>query len=304
MEFITLPSQGAGQDKLPSESKKDADPGFEEALERALAESGLIVGVPSFPIHETHIPIQNIEGGSSEYSERPDVKQRKEAVTPKANTPTKDDLEWKALKPEDRPQALLEQSQEKTDGNTPQKGAQLNSQGVVTPLANETQSSTSKSNTMVGSESQKTTSMEAVSNSARPGAPISSSSMSQRILHIITQMNDQGEKTHRALLRLQPGKLGTVEIDIRLEDGRLSVRIAAMDDATRQMMEAEINRIRAVLEAQGFEELSLQLETGKRGSGGDEKRDFKPGEFETEIEELDENRQTTRNRDGLIDLLV
>lgn len=71
----------------------------------------------------------------------------------------------------------------------------------------------------------------------------------------------------QARIRLDPPQLGPVEIAIAMKEDRASVQIVAQHHATREALEAELPRLRAMLEESGFGGADVDVSRG----GGDGK---------------------------------
>lgn len=303
MEFNALPSQGAGSSHNPPDSKKETAEGFEKALEKALAESGMALGIPTFVQNEAELPNTELDIPRSDTAlrefEAVELPLRRESQIQRES----DELDWKSLEP--RGQGDASSSRNGNDSSGPSseaKSAASSSNHAATPVGNQTQQATTSKLSIEAPGS-----IQDLKGSKVGGAKVTSpvkapGQLADRILQIVTRMNEQGQKTHRAIMRLRPEKLGLVEIELKLEDGRLSVRLAAAQSEAREFLQAELEKIRAILSEQGFDSIDMQLENSKN----EEKSEHGSSESSVnwEMEKGDAETETIRNWDGLIDLLA
>ncbi len=304
MEFTALPSQGAGLGQSSPDSKKETAEGFEEALEKALADSGLAVGLPGFIQNDIEVPTTDLDLSHSDrsVSERSSVEV--ESASPRIEQADSESLDWKPIRSEKAaPGSDQTGNQIQAAENVASSGHGSTSSAQGVGLGNSVQTPIQN---LTSTEAP--TSIDNVRSQGNAGptkqAPMPANrELPDRILQIVTRMNQDGQKTHRAIMRLRPEKLGLMEIEIRLEDGRLSVRLAAQQAEAREMLESELERIRGVLSEQGFDEIAMHLESGRGGEDWSEQsKDSTGREWEHEEQELGE--KPVRLWDGLIDLLA
>jgi len=302
MEFSALPSQGAGSGNIQDPSRKDPEPGFEDALKNALNEGAWILGLPPFANPDSPPSIRPAPTLRDDPSRTFAKAREAETLSKSRRLGGSEEPDWRPLKREDR------ESPEEAGEPRPSKAA---------TRASDSRDSRSGTGFVLGDPLQEAfpASADAISpasSSRTPSAPgrsgpsaaSPSSRLPQSILRITTLMRERGLRTHRATLRLHPEKLGSLEIDLKLEKGRLSVRITAANAQTRRILEAEMDRIRSALQGQGFQELSLQLGAG-REDGGRGGADGDPlGDLDTAIDIDTKADERVSNWDGLVDLLV
>ncbi|HEX7097175.1 MAG TPA: flagellar hook-length control protein FliK, partial [Acidimicrobiales bacterium] len=82
--------------------------------------------------------------------------------------------------------------------------------------------------------------------------------------------------SHRVTVRLDPPELGTVEIEVHVHGGRLSVHATADSFATRDLLARALPQLRASLEAGGFETGSLEVGARSAGDGSGRGGDAAP----------------------------
>ncbi|OED37919.1 hypothetical protein AB833_21830 [Chromatiales bacterium (ex Bugula neritina AB1)] len=76
-------------------------------------------------------------------------------------------------------------------------------------------------------------------------------------------MLDQG--VSRATLQLHPAELGSLKINLNVQEEQLSIQITANQSATRETLEMSLPRLREQLTQQGFQDVNIDL--GKQGDG-------------------------------------
>lgn len=304
MEFTALPSQGAGPGHSSPDSKQDTAEGFEEALEKALADSGLSVGLPGFIQHDVEIPSTDLDLPRSETGETQRISSENESSSTRLEQVESESQDWKPLRSE-KPAAGSEQAASPSQngessagpGSTTAPLPQGAGMGNLAPASLRNPSSLEAPASMDAGKTQGSAA------TAKRAPAAAARELPDRILQIVTRMNEQGQKIHRAVMRLRPEKLGLMEVEIRLEDGRLSVRLAAQQAEAREILQGELERIRGVLSEQGFDEIAMHLESGRADEGGSEpSANSKVQEWKHEESELGE--KPVRHWDGLIDLLA
>ncbi len=303
MEFNALPSQGASSSHTSSDSKKEAEEGFEEALEKALAESGMAMGIPTFVQNETDLPLTELDIPRSETSLH-EIESEEELLRRESQTRSdSDELDWKSLEPRSQREASASGNGKDNhqQGSENKSGPGTAAQGAIT-AANQTQQPVvgKMSGEAAGSvqdiKGAKAAAAKAPASLKAPGQ------LADRVLQIVTRMNERGQKTYKAVMRLRPEKLGLVEIELKLEDGRLSVRLAATQSEARGILQTELENIRAVLSKNGFDAIDMQLESGKSDENAD--NELHESSVIQEQESGDIEHESIRDWDGLIDLLA
>ncbi len=303
MEFNALPSQGAGSSHNPSDSKKETAEGFEKALEKALAESGMAIGIPSFVQNEAELPLTELDIPRSETTQRkPDSVEAPLRRVPQ-NQGESDDLDWKALEAKNQGDSSSKGNDNAPagQGNGDKSTAGSMNQGSA-PAGNQLQQpALSKLSNEVGGSTQGIQGAKAGASKISTTVK-ASGQLADRILQIVTRMNEQGQKVHKAVMRLRPEKLGLLEIELKLEDGRLNVRLVAAQAEAREMLQGELEKIRGVLSEQGFDAIDMQLENGKQDQKGEESS--REVSTDWEPESIDTENESIRTWDGLVDLLA
>jgi flagellar hook-length control protein FliK len=303
MEFNALPSQGAGSSHNPSDSKKETAEGFDEALEKALAESGMAIGIPTFVQNEAELPLTELDIPRSETNLRePDSVEeplRRESQTQGES----DDLDWKALEAKSQGDSSSTGKDNESAGQgSGDKSAAGSMNHGTAPTGNQHQQPTlGKSSHEAGASIQEIKGAKSGASKANASVKVSGQ-IADRIIQIVSRMNEQGQKVHKAVMRLRPEKLGLLEIELKLEDGRLSVRLSATQSEAREMLQGELEKIRAVLSEQGFDAIDMQLENGKHEDRGEQNSQGTSTSWEPES--LDLENESIRNWDGLVDLLA
>jgi len=91
--------------------------------------------------------------------------------------------------------------------------------------------------------------------------------MVERLARDIGEHFRVGEQ--QAVLQLEPPELGTVTIDLRIEDGQLHVRIAAEGQESQGLIENHLSELRQALRAGQIEVADLRVTQGEwQGSAG------------------------------------
>lgn len=140
--------------------------------------------------------------------------------------------------------------------------------------------------------------------SHRPAEP---AELPDRMLRIVEQLRAGGESLHRAEIRLDPPELGRIRIELNVEGERAWARLVVENHAARDQVQAELPRIRQLLESQGLEgaRVEVQLRQGgaeRHGRGGEGSFDGGTEEFATGDEENGVSVIRATAHDGLIDL--
>jgi len=303
MEFVALPSQGAKHGLGTSGKKSDGEGNFEEVLEKTLKESGMIGALPSFAAKDNSLQIQRIDSENAEGNEK--ISERIELSRGGSSKDAAQGEEvWRKIERNESSEREPSDISEEPGPNNAQDAAVATSVSIGTgsssavgtnPQTDPISSVPSLASRASGSQ---VSGMKGMPPSLKPA------DLPQVMLRIASSLQEGGETNYRANLKLNPEKLGTLDIELKLESGRLSVSIRADQEAAREALEAEIERLRSVLEGQGFTEVSLELSFGKdaENSGTGERTLFSQG---TEWEESPSSPDSkTGHWDGLINLLA
>jgi len=108
-----------------------------------------------------------------------------------------------------------------------------------------------------------------------PPAPAAPPVAQQLVAHV-TPLAAAPDGTHELTIELRPVELGTVRLDVTLEDGVLSVRVHAEDPASRRLLAQSLGDLRHALVEAGISAGSLDVgdprgggDTGDHGAPGD-----------------------------------
>ena len=80
--------------------------------------------------------------------------------------------------------------------------------------------------------------------------------MGERVLWMVN------EQVQQARLQLNPPGLGPLDIQINVGDERTSVQITAHNAATREALEADMDRLRNLLAEQGHADVDVEVSQG------------------------------------------
>jgi flagellar hook-length control protein FliK len=95
----------------------------------------------------------------------------------------------------------------------------------------------------------------------------------QQLATVVRPLRQLADGTHRISLQLRPAELGTVHLEVALEDGRLSLRAVTEHAATRDLLAASMPELRSELSRSGIDLGSLDVGqdttdgTDRRGAG-------------------------------------
>ncbi|MFW6094004.1 MAG: flagellar hook-length control protein FliK [Pseudomonadota bacterium] len=114
-----------------------------------------------------------------------------------------------------------------------------------------------------------------------------------------------------ASFRLNLGELGDLDVGVRMEARQAHVHFAVQDPATRDLMEAQLPRLRALLEDSGLDVGEFTMSLSDQASGDDRAPEDRPGqdvrgERETGIEEdrVTVRRPRADGSDHIVDAFV
>lgn len=304
MEFTALPSQGAG--KIPDIQDKRNESGgdFEAVLEKALKESGMIQGLPSFASIEQSFPMSDAPVRRAEDDVESTARSESRSASSEKVRSSREDGDWRELKGVERAERRDESAN--TEHESQQRSKE--SGASISPVAPGMASAVDAKDTIEIKSTQQP--LESVSikqeSSKGPRSPaqIRPADLPKAILKIVSSLREGGEKIYRATLKLNPEKLGSLDIELSLEKGRLSVSIHASEEAARETLEAEIQRLREVLEGQGFEEVHVELHFGSRGHHSDSKGEIFESQMLEQDGEASLRKTIVEHGDGIIDLLA
>jgi flagellar hook-length control protein FliK len=101
----------------------------------------------------------------------------------------------------------------------------------------------------------------------------------QQIAHVVRSVERDVDGTHRMTVRLDPPALGTVELEVRVHEGRLSVHATVDTAPTRDVLARALPDLRHVLESNGLPTGALDVgaRSGGHGASGD-RRDGAQGQ--------------------------
>ena len=73
-------------------------------------------------------------------------------------------------------------------------------------------------------------------------------------------------------LVLRPESLGSVRINVSIENGSLEGRILVENASVREVIENNLGSLRAALRDEGFEDAAIDVSVGERGTGGQRRK--------------------------------
>jgi flagellar hook-length control protein FliK len=93
----------------------------------------------------------------------------------------------------------------------------------------------------------------------------------QQIAHVVRSVERDVDGTHTMTVRLDPPALGTVELEVRVHEGRLSVHATVDTAFTRDVLARALPDLRHVLESNGLPTGALDVgaRSGGQGASGD-----------------------------------
>jgi flagellar hook-length control protein FliK len=93
----------------------------------------------------------------------------------------------------------------------------------------------------------------------------------QQIAHVVRSVERDVDGTHTMTVRLDPPALGTVELEVRVHEGRLSVHATVDTALTRDVLARALPDLRHVLESNGLPTGALDVgaRSGGQGDSGD-----------------------------------
>ena len=106
-----------------------------------------------------------------------------------------------------------------------------------------------------------------------------------QIATVLTPLRRRADGTYRLTLRIQPPELGRVDLEVRLQGGRVNVRMLAELEETGSLLRASLGELRADLSDAGFRPGDLDL-----GRWGERARDAGDG--------LDSGGRPARDAEG------
>lgn len=110
-------------------------------------------------------------------------------------------------------------------------------------------------------------------------------------------------EVQQAILRLDPPSLGPLEISIAVKDDRADVLIQAAHALTREALDAELPRLRAMLAEAGFASVDVGIASDQRGqAAGEQQQEAGQHQAMAGAEDVEEAEPVTvRATRGLID---
>jgi len=132
--------------------------------------------------------------------------------------------------------------------------------------------------------------------------PMDQSGWGQALGERLMLLANQG--TQQARIQLNPRELGPLEVNITVKDDKATINFTAQHAVTREALEAELPRLRMMMQENGFEELDVQVgrEEGRSladGEQGDDDEQNQAGG--SDEQQLEGTEQATAQPRGLVD---
>lgn len=99
------------------------------------------------------------------------------------------------------------------------------------------------------------------------GTPMDQAGWGQAMGERLTMMAKDG--LHQARIQINPRELGPVDVTISMKDDKTTIHFLAQHAVTREALEAEMPRLRMMMQENGFEQLDVNV---GRENGGDPSR--------------------------------
>ncbi|MBK5224935.1 MAG: flagellar hook-length control protein FliK [Acidimicrobiia bacterium] len=109
----------------------------------------------------------------------------------------------------------------------------------------------------------------------------------EQLANVVRPLRTAPDGTQRMSLQLRPAELGTVHLEVAVQDGRLSIRVIADNVASRDLLASALPDLRAELSSSGVDlgtlDVSDQTSGGQWGSESDRQRTGvpRPGDAST-----------------------
>jgi flagellar hook-length control protein FliK len=114
------------------------------------------------------------------------------------------------------------------------------------------------------------TATSASNTSAAPSTSTTPTAVYQQLAGPVLEMRAHGDGLHRVSLELHPAELGTVNVEVRLHSGEMSIAITSGSDATRDTIRAALPQLHKELASAGLGGVAVSVDSGSAGTTSDQ----------------------------------